>query len=171
MAREDLTGKTIGVVQVLERAQNSKSGHAMYSCLCKNCGRVFTTRSAALMCGDIYSCGCMRNERATAGSVKVITKHGETTHHGFTRLYRIWQAMKRRCDYEKNSNFKYYGGRGIAVCDEWQHDFASFRDWALSNGYKEDLSIDRIDVNGNYCPENCRWVSMAEQQRNKRNNK
>ena len=151
MNRKDLSGQTIGVVQVLERAPNSKSGHAMYNCLCKNCGRMFTTRSAALMCGDIYSCGCMRNERATAGSIKAITKHGETTHHGFTRLYRIWQAMKR--------------------CDEWANDFAAFRDWALANGYTEDLSIDRIDVNGNYCPENCRWISMTEQQRNRRNNK
>ena len=77
--------------------------------------------------------------------------------------------MRERC-YDKNSKpFKNYGGRGISICDEWKNDFAAFRDWALANGYREDLSIDRIDVNGNYCPENCRWVSLEDQQKNKRN--
>ena len=76
--------------------------------------------------------------------------------------------MRERC-YDKNSKpFKNYGGRGISICDEWKNDFAAFRDWALANGYREDLSIDRIDVNGNYCPENCRWITLEDQQRNKR---
>lgn len=77
--------------------------------------------------------------------------------------------MRERCYDPKSKRFPDYGGRGISVCEEWRHDFASFRDWALANGFREGLSIDRIDVNGNYCPENCRWITMAEQQKNKRN--
>ena len=76
--------------------------------------------------------------------------------------------MKGRCNRPTATSYKYYGGRGISVCEEWENDFAAFRDWALANGYQEGLSIDRIDVNGNYCPGNCRWITMAEQQRNKR---
>jgi TusA-related sulfurtransferase len=77
--------------------------------------------------------------------------------------------MKSRCNNPNTCNFKYYGGRGIAVCEEWQHDYGAFRAWSLANGYQEGLSIDRIDVNGNYCPENCRWVTKKVQQMNKRN--
>ena len=79
--------------------------------------------------------------------------------------------MKGRCNRPTATSYKYYGGRGISVCEEWENDFAAFRNWALANGYQEGLSIDRIDVNGNYCPENCRWITMSEQQRNKRNTK
>ena len=77
--------------------------------------------------------------------------------------------MRERCYDPKSKPFHDYGGRGISVCEEWRHDFAAFREWAIENGYEEGLSIDRIDVNGNYCPENCRWITLEEQQRNKRN--
>lgn len=91
-----------------------------------------------------------------------------TTKHGLchTRLYHIWNSMKQRCSNPKNISFRYYGGKGISVCKEWQEDFSAFRHWALSNGYADNLSIDRRDSNGNYCPENCTWATSKEQQNN-----
>lgn len=96
-------------------------------------------------------------------------KHGETVNNRITRLYRIWGLMKNRCNNPNNPAYKDYGGRGITVCQEW-HDFVQFKQWALSHGYQDDLTIDRIDFNGNYCPENCRWITMAAQQGNTRAN-
>lgn len=86
-----------------------------------------------------------------------------------TRLYGIWQNMKNRCRNPKVRCYKYYGGKGISVCGEWNESFVCFRDWAINNGYTDELTLDRIDVNGNYCPENCRWVPFAEQGFNKHN--
>lgn len=92
--------------------------------------------------------------------------------HGMdgTKLYRVWSRMKERCNNKNNKSYKNYGGRGIKFCDEW-NDFIPFMEWAFDNGYKEGLSLDRINVNGNYCPSNCRWITMFEQQSNKRNSR
>lgn len=91
-----------------------------------------------------------------------ITKHGMCR----TRLYRIWNGMKQRCANPKTIGYRYYGGKGVTVCQEWQNSFQAFYDWAMANGYDDHLSIDRMDSNGNYCPENCVWSTSKEQQNN-----
>ena len=94
-------------------------------------------------------------------------KHGMTN----TRIYRIWQGMLKRCFNQKRECFKYYGGRGITVCDEWRDSFKAFYDWAMSSGYSDTLTLERNDVNGDYCPQNCRWATMKEQCENRKSNR
>lgn len=97
--------------------------------------------------------------------------HNHMKHNGVhTRLYNIWKTMRQRCFNKNNQKYEYYGGKGVSICAEW-NDFSNFREWAISNGYNEDLTLDRIDVNGNYEPANCRWVTHQIQANNKSNNK
>jgi hypothetical protein len=110
----------------------------------------------------IKSCGCARK---TGVYVKRI--HGFASHKTYDKLYHTWNAMKSRCYNQNGKDFEHYGKRGIIVCDEWLSDFMSFREWSLSHGFANNLTIDRIDVNGNYSPDNCRWETVAEQNRNK----
>lgn len=166
----DLTGQRFGAVVVLHREANSSRNETMWRCRC-DCGNEFTTRARSLRSGETLSCGCLGKKHHEEAAKKANTKHGAAPHRGYTKLYNIWLRMKGRCNRPTATSYQYYGGRGICVCDEWQNDFAAFRDWAMSHGYQEGLSIDRIDPDGNYCPENCRWITMAEQQRNKRNSK
>lgn len=100
-----------------------------------------------------------------------VVKLGSSTHNDTkTRLFKIWSGMKERCYREKHSHYKNYGGRGIKVCEKWKNDFGEFKEWAINNGYKENLTLDRINVNGNYEPSNCRWATQKEQHNNTRKN-
>lgn len=161
----DLTGKQYGRLTVLKHIGKDKHNNAVWECKC-SCGNVINVRGATLRNGRAKSCGCLHKEMA-----KRLAKNNITHNMSNTRLYRAWQSIKSRCYYNKNNRYKNYGGRGIIVCDEWCNDFQAFYNWSMNNGYADNLTIDRIDVNGNYEPNNCRWVDMKTQQRNKRNNK
>lgn len=158
--KDDLRGQRFGRLTVLEFVPNDKP-KTCWKCQC-DCGNTIIAQLSNLKNGHTKSCGCLNKETTK----EMFTKHSLRN----TRLYGIWNQMKNRC-YNKNTrSYKNYGGRGITVCDEWRNDFKAFYDWAMTNGYTDELSIDRIDVNGNYEPNNCRWVDMKTQCRNKRNN-
>lgn len=156
----DLTGQRFGRLTVLERAENTPSGQARWLCCC-NCGNLKVIRGQSLRSGITQSCGCLRQERLLAAN----TTHGNSN----SRLYHIWCDMKRRCTDRKGKDWSFYGARGITVCQEWNEDFAAFQEWALDNGYSDELTIDRINVDEGYSPDNCRWVDALIQSRNRRN--
>ena len=158
----DLTGQRFGRLTVIERAEDyiSPQGikHVRWCCRC-DCGNAHTVAGLDLRRGKTISCGCFHNELLSAR----VTSHKKCD----TRLYRIWKNMRNRCYDPQNNRYYRYGGRGITVCEEWLHDFKAFYDWAMANGYQDDLSIDRIDNDKGYSPDNCRWETAKEQNRNK----
>lgn len=161
----DKTGIKFGMLTVIKQAGFTDDGKAKWLCRC-DCGNYKVIRSCNIRENSkTKSCGCYKREYLKR------TKHSYK--HGMygTRVYKEWVSMKCRCYTESHTSYKNYGGRGIRVCEEWLNDFLSFYTWAIENGYSDELTLDRIDVNGNYCPENCRWVTQKEQARNKRNNR
>jgi hypothetical protein len=165
---KDLTGQKFGRLTVVEHigfTEPNKHGsrYAIWKCKC-DCGN-YINRSVDVIKRGKSSCGCMQKEVLKMMSDKNITHN--MTH---TRLYRIYKGMIGRCYYKCSQRYNAYGGRGITVCDEWKNDRTKFFEWALQNGYSDELTIERIDVNGNYCPENCKWIPANEQYKNKQSN-
>ena len=170
MARpmDDLTGKRFGSLTVIEATNERKSECVCWICKC-DCGKItHPIRSSHLKNGNTTSCGCYNSQR----TIESHTTHGKS----HSRLYRVYYGMKQRCGNPKFPKYKWYGAIGIKVCAEWQKDFQAFYDWAMANGYDPNAergkcTLDRINVDGDYSPENCRWITIQEQQKNKRKGK
>lgn len=153
-------GEIIGCFTILG-CLNPKSGlgvHRMYKVRCNKCGKEIIVRSTLLKSQG--SCGCVGREKLRIRS----TIHG----HYYERLHRIWYGVKKRCQDPNDHAYKDYGGRGIALCKEWE-EYDAFYKWAIYAGYRQNLTIERKDVNGDYCPENCKFISQRMQATNKRN--
>lgn len=152
----DLTGQRIGKLVVLGRTER-RGGRVAWLCRC-DCGNETVAITTSLATGRKKSCGCLQKERVS----ETFKKHGQYK----TRLYKIWSNMLQRCGNPKNDSYSTYGAKSITVCDEWK-DFDSFYAWAISNGYADNLSIDRIENGKGYSPENCRWATPQEQTDNR----
>lgn len=155
---KDLTGQRFGrLVVIYPIARRDKLSRIVWRCQCDG-GKLAEVRGDCLKDGTVRSCGCLLIE--TARQMRMT--HGETANGKRTRLYTAWMNMKRRCSSPAMHNYKQYGERGIVVCNEWRNNYPSFKIWALANGYADNLTIDRINSNGNYEPLNCQWITKSE---------
>ena len=157
----ELTGQKFGRLTVISEAQQRKGKYPEWRCIC-DCGNECIVVGHCLTSGNTKSCGCLRFDNLR----KKVKKHDGKG----TRLYRIWKNMRSRCRNKNTPQYKDYGGRGISICSEWDN-FLVFKSWARANGYDDSLTIDRINNDGNYCPENCRWVTHKEQNNHRRSNR
>lgn len=159
---KDIAGKRYGRLIAIKRVGQTVNGQTLWLCRC-DCGYEKVIRGGGLSSGQTKSCGCWNAE-----NIKTINKtHGDS----YTRLYKIWTDMKKRCSYfTKNKYYYLYGQRGIKVCDEWKDNYLAFREWSMQNGYRENLTIDRINNDGDYEPSNCQWSDLSKQTNNKRSN-
>lgn len=170
-SRIDLTGQRFGRLVVLglgyrKKRDDDRGSRAYWDCEC-DCGNLCTIVSDSLIAGKTKSCGCYNRD---ALQKRVI--HGGAHKGHPERLYYVWCCMRRRCNSPRYKGYQYYGGRGIKVSPEW-NDYGNFRNWAIQNGYDPNAkygkcTLDRIDDNGNYAPDNCRWVDMKTQNNNRR---
>lgn len=166
--KKDLTGQRFGRLIVICESEpyyppNSNKRHRMWLCQC-DCGNVIKTDQGGLLNGGAKSCSCLRKENVGKNKNIYPYKH---------KLNRVWVAMRQRCNNPKANEYKNYGGRGIKVCKEWddvQNGYDCFYEWAITNGYEEGLTIDRIDNNKGYSPDNCQWITHKEQQSNRSDN-
>ena len=149
----DMTNKRFGMLTAVKPVRRGK-GQFWWDCVC-DCGNTSCVEGSDLRSGKITSCGCKR-----FGKKFTQERHGKRN----TRLYTIWACMKDRCRNPAANNYRWYGGKGVCVCNEWDR-FENFYNWAMENGYQDNLTIDRIDSSGNYCPDNCRWITQSENTR------
>jgi len=156
---KDISGQKFGRLTAIKRVGKTNQRRSIWLCNCE-CGNTTKVSISDLISGSTKSCGCLRED--------VNLKHGGAKLE--SRLYNIWKNMKKRCYNPHREDYKWYGDKGVEVCEEWRASFAKFREWAKSNGYSEDLTIDRINGDGDYRPENCRWVSTKKQALNRSDN-
>jgi hypothetical protein len=157
----EISGQRFNRLIAIECVGSNKQKRRLWKCIC-DCGNEKILPASLIVSETVKSCGCLADEMRVSAN----TKHGDCR----TRLYRIWKGIISRCTIESSTDYKWYGAKGVSVCDEWRN-YINFKEWAMNNGYTDTLTIDRIDPYGNYEPSNCRWATTKEQNMNRRKDK
>lgn len=169
MIKTKVPGEKFNLLTLIRPIGFDNQNRPIWLCKC-DCGNTKNIRYWDVVHGKIKSCGCLRNNKARDRLISYNKSHNVKHNDCHARLYNIWHGMIQRCYNPNYHHYKDYGGRGIKICDEWKYDYLTFKKWAIENGYSDCLTIDRLDVNGDYEPSNCKWSTNTEQARNRRNN-